>query len=147
LQQSILLTTTKETIWPIVAVTTKIHVTMAVKAGAAIKAGAAVKAMLVAQSTCSSSSNTVNSLPVAEPPNLQKHPLIPPPGPLLRGVPLLKNADFRLSDPDFRGWKFHSPTAIHCKKTPADANHTLQDITCVTSVTNIIAEMFGRKNM
>ena len=47
---------------------------VAIKAGAVIKAGVAVKAMSVAQSTYnSSSSDTVSSLPVPEPPNLQKH--------------------------------------------------------------------------
>ena len=46
---------------------------VAVKAGAAVKARVAVKAMLVAQSTYSSSSNTMSSLPVPEPPNLQQH--------------------------------------------------------------------------
>ena len=46
---------------------------MAVKARATVKARAAVKAMLVVHSTYSSSSYTVSSLPVPEPPNLQKH--------------------------------------------------------------------------
>jgi len=46
---------------------------VAIKAGAAVKAGAAAKAMSMAQSTYNSSSATTSSLPVPEPPNLQKH--------------------------------------------------------------------------
>ena len=61
-----------------------------------------------------------------------------------RGVPLLVN---RLSDPDFRGRKLLLSTAIHCKKTLDHINSTLQNLTRVTSVTDVIREMLNEKNV
>jgi hypothetical protein len=65
-----------------------------------------------------------------------------------RGVPLLKKQTFRLSGPNFRGRKLllPNPDAIHCWITLDNEIQTLQNLARVTFVTDIIAEMFGRKN-
>ena len=59
-----------------------------------------------------------------------------------KGGSIAKKQTFRLSDPDFWGQKSLLLTAIHCSEIPDDVNHTLQNLTRVTSVTDVITEMF-----
>ena len=64
----------------------------------------------------------------------------------VRGVPLLKN---RLSD--FQTLILGSEVAlVHCHsllKTPYGINHTMKNLTRVTSVTDVFAEMFEQKSV
>ena len=62
----------------------------------------------------------------------------------VQGVPLPNKPDFQTFRPQFEGSEI---AAAHCHlllKTPVDANCNLRNLTCATSVTDVIAEMFDQ---
>jgi len=61
------------------------------------------------------------------------------------GGSIAKKQPFECSDPNFRGQKLLVLTSIHCSKTLNEINCTLKHLTCVTSVTDVIREMFEQK--
>jgi len=65
----------------------------------------------------------------------------------LQGGSIAKKTDFQTFRPQFYGVGI---AVAHCHpllKTPDDVNHTLQNLTHVTTGTDVIAEMFKQKNV